>query len=169
MYIGICLIIKSPSICNFLDIDECEGDHSCHLSATCTNTVGLHECQCQCQPVYTRNGQSCTGSCSLSFKVRKFLPELVEKSYFKSYFSAGTVDDLFYTVFNHVTKPVRSRFETQNSDAFCLFLLPLDGRYINDRQQSGTKSQVWLWILELKEGVKFHNRVKQKNEDEKKN
>ena len=32
----------------------------------------------------------------------------------------------------------------QNSDAFCLFLLPLDGRYINDRQQSGTKSQVWL-------------------------
>ena len=62
----------------------------------------------------------------------------------KSYFSAGAVDDLFYTVFNHVTKPVRSFFETQNSDAFCLFLLPLDGRYINDRQHSGTKSQVWL-------------------------
>ena len=163
MYMDICLIIKSPSICNFLDIDECEGNHSCHLSATCTNTVRSHECQCQ--PVYTGNGQSCTGSCSLSFKVRKFSPELVEKSYF----SAGTVDDFFYTVFNHVIKPVRSLFETQNSDAFCLFLLPLDGRYIDDRQQSGTKSQVWLWILELKEGVKFHNCVKQQNEDEKKN
>ena len=126
MYKDVYIIIKSPSICNFSDIDEYKGNHSCHLSATCTNNVGSHDCQCQ--PVYTGNGQSCTGSCSLSFQVRKFSPELEGKSYF----SAGAVDDLFYTVFNHVTKPVRSFFETQNSDAFCLFLLPLDGRYIND-------------------------------------
>ena len=78
------------------------------------------------------------------------------------------LDELFYTVFNHY-KTLRSFFETQNSDTFCLFLLPLDGRYINDRQQSGTKSQVWLWTLELKEGVKFHKCVKEQNEDEKKN
>ena len=44
------------------------------------------------------------------------------------------LDDLFYTVLNHVTKPVRSFLRIQNSDAFFLFLLPLDGRYINDRQ-----------------------------------
>ena len=66
MYKDVCIIIKSPSICNFLDIDECEGSHSCRLSATCINTVGSHDCQCQ--PVYTENGQSCTGSCSLSLK-----------------------------------------------------------------------------------------------------
>ena len=30
MYRDVCIIIKSPSICNFLDIDECEGNHSCH-------------------------------------------------------------------------------------------------------------------------------------------
>ena len=42
-----------------------------------------------------------------------------------------------------VSKEYKNIFH-QNSDAFCLFLLPLDGRYINDRQQSGTKSQVWL-------------------------
>ena len=144
MYKGVYIIIKSPSICNFSDINECKGNHPCHLSATCTNTVGSHECRCQ--PVYTGNGQSCTGSCSLSFKVRKSHLSWWEKTYF----SAGAVDDLFYTVFNHVTKPVRSFFETQISDAFCLFLLPLDGRYINDRQQSRTKSQVWLWISELK-------------------
>ena len=71
------MIIKSPSIRNFSDIDECEGNHSCRLSATCTNTVGSHDFQCQ--PVYTGNGQSCTGSCSLSFQVRKFSPELEGK------------------------------------------------------------------------------------------
>ena len=78
MYKDVYIIIKSPSICNFSDIDEYKGNHSCHLSATCTNNVGSHDCQCQ--PVYTGNGQSCTGSCSLSFQVRKFSPELEEQS-----------------------------------------------------------------------------------------
>ena len=77
MYKDVYIIIKSPSLCNFSDIDEYKGNHSCHWSATCTNTVGSHDCQCQ--PVYTGNGQSCTGSCSLSFQVRKFSPELEGK------------------------------------------------------------------------------------------
>ena len=77
MYKDVYIIIKSPSISNFSDIDEYKGNHSCHLSATCTNTVGSHDCQCQ--HVYTGNGQSCTGSCSLSFQVRKFSPELEGK------------------------------------------------------------------------------------------
>ena len=44
---------------DFIDIDECKGNHSCHENANCTNTIGSHECNCQ--PGYTGNGQNCTG------------------------------------------------------------------------------------------------------------
>nr|XP_058967977.1 uromodulin-like [Pocillopora verrucosa] len=40
------------------DFDECKGNHACHESANCTNTIGSHVCDCQ--PGYTGNGQNCT-------------------------------------------------------------------------------------------------------------
>ena len=46
-------------IYDFTDIDECKGNHSCHLNATCTNTLGSHVCECH--PGYTGNGLNCTG------------------------------------------------------------------------------------------------------------
>ena len=33
-------------LCRFLDIDECKGNHSCHVNATCTNTKGSYVCTC---------------------------------------------------------------------------------------------------------------------------
>ena len=48
---------------DFTDIDECKGSHSCHVNATCTNTLGSHVCQCQTG--YTGNGQNCTGEFNL--------------------------------------------------------------------------------------------------------
>ena len=46
-------------IYGFSDIDECKGNHSCHVNAKCNNTLGSHICECQ--PGYTGNGQNCTG------------------------------------------------------------------------------------------------------------
>lgn len=43
----------------FSDIDECRGNHSCHVNASCTNTIGSHVCECH--PGYTGNGLNCTG------------------------------------------------------------------------------------------------------------
>ena len=48
---------------DFTDIDECKGSHSCHVNATCTNTLGSHVCQCHAG--YTGNGQNCTGEFNL--------------------------------------------------------------------------------------------------------
>ena len=31
---------------DFSDIDECKGNHSCHVNAICTNTKGLYVCTC---------------------------------------------------------------------------------------------------------------------------
>ncbi|CAH3157274.1 unnamed protein product [Pocillopora meandrina] len=42
------------------DIDECKGNHSCHVNATCTNTKGSYVCSCH--PGYTGNGRDCTGT-----------------------------------------------------------------------------------------------------------
>ena len=50
---------SAKCIYGFSDIDECEGNHSCHVNATCNNTLGSHVCECQ--PGYTGNGQNCTG------------------------------------------------------------------------------------------------------------
>ena len=46
-------------ICQFIDVDECKGNHSCHESLNCTNTFGSHVCDCQAE--YNGNGQNCTG------------------------------------------------------------------------------------------------------------
>ena len=44
---------------DFTDINECKGNHSCHVNASCMNTLGSHVCQCHAG--YTGNGQKCTG------------------------------------------------------------------------------------------------------------
>ena len=44
----------------FSDIDECEGNHSCHVNATCMNTKGPYVCTCH--PGYNGNGRDCTGT-----------------------------------------------------------------------------------------------------------
>ena len=45
---------------DFPDIDECKGNHSCHVNATCTNTNGSYVCTCN--PGYVGNGSDCTGT-----------------------------------------------------------------------------------------------------------
>ena len=44
---------------DYLDVDECKGNSSCHENAKCTNTNGSHVCECQ--HGYKGNGQNCTG------------------------------------------------------------------------------------------------------------
>ena len=44
----------------FSDIDECKGNHSCHVNATCMNTKGSYFCTCH--PGHTENGSDCTGT-----------------------------------------------------------------------------------------------------------
>ena len=48
---------------DFTDIDECKGNHSCHVNAACMNTLGSHVCQCHAG--YTGNGVNCTGKFNL--------------------------------------------------------------------------------------------------------
>ena len=43
----------------FTDINECKGNHSCHVNASCMNTIESHVCQCHAG--YTWKGQNCTG------------------------------------------------------------------------------------------------------------
>ena len=50
-------------IYGFSDIDECKGNHSCHVNATCTNTNGSFVCECQ--PGFNGNGKKCTGEFNL--------------------------------------------------------------------------------------------------------
>ena len=52
-------MMKCKYIYGFSDIDECKGNHSCHVNATCTNTNGSY--LCECHPVFNGNGQNCTG------------------------------------------------------------------------------------------------------------
>lgn len=48
------------NVLHFSDIDECaEGSHKCDVHATCTNTVGSHECTCNLS--HTGNGTFCRG------------------------------------------------------------------------------------------------------------
>ena len=44
---------------DFTDINECKGNRSCHVNATCMNILGSHACQCHAG--YTGNGQNCSG------------------------------------------------------------------------------------------------------------
>ena len=48
---------------DFTDIDECKGNHSCHVNATCKNILGSHVRQCQAG--YTGNGRNCSGEINL--------------------------------------------------------------------------------------------------------
>ena len=48
---------------DFTDIDECKGNHSCHVNATYKNILGSHVRQCQAG--YTGNGRNCTGEINL--------------------------------------------------------------------------------------------------------
>ena len=50
---------------DFTDIDECKGNHSCHVNAACMNTLGSHVCQCHAG--YTGNGENCIGKFHLFF------------------------------------------------------------------------------------------------------
>ena len=61
-----CVTVSHFFICDFIDIDECKGNHSCHENANCTNTNGSHVCDCQ--PGYTGNGQNCTGEFGIARK-----------------------------------------------------------------------------------------------------
>ena len=43
------------------DIDECTAlPSACHVNAQCTNTIGSY--RCTCNPGYTGNGKTCTGT-----------------------------------------------------------------------------------------------------------
>ena len=44
---------------DFTDINECKGNHSCHVKATYMNRLGSHVYQCHAG--YTGKGQNCTG------------------------------------------------------------------------------------------------------------
>ena len=64
LYIGITIKVRwqnwsAKCIYGFSDIDECKGNHSCHVNAKCNNTLGSHVCECQVG--CTGNGQNCTG------------------------------------------------------------------------------------------------------------
>ena len=56
-------MIKCKYVYGFSDIDECKGNHSCHVNATCTNIDGSYVCECQ--PEFNGNGQSWTGEFNL--------------------------------------------------------------------------------------------------------
>ena len=47
-------------MCLCLDVNECnENEHSCHVQAECTNTIGSYICKCN--KFHTGNGTFCTG------------------------------------------------------------------------------------------------------------
>ena len=55
----------------FSDIDECKGNHSCHVDATCTNTNGSYVCDCQ--PGFNGNDHNCTGEFNLFAIILKII------------------------------------------------------------------------------------------------
>ena len=66
--------MKCKHMYGFSDIDECKVNHSCHVSATCTNTNGSY--LCECHPGFNGNGQICTGEFDLLVMIfRIFLLE----------------------------------------------------------------------------------------------
>ena len=67
-------MMKCKYMYGFSDIDECKGNHPCHVSATCTNTNGSY--LCECHPGFNGNGQICTGEFDLLVMIfRIFLLE----------------------------------------------------------------------------------------------
>ena len=84
MHGNFCIILKSHFfICDFIDIDECKGNHSCHENANCTNTNGSYVCDCQ--PGYNGNGQNCTGEFGITRKCGHGLFLLVRSFFFWLY------------------------------------------------------------------------------------
>ena len=52
--------ITITNLNNILENDECDlGTHVCHSAATCTNTVGSYDCECELG--YFGDGYDCTG------------------------------------------------------------------------------------------------------------
>ena len=64
-------------ICDFIDVDECQGNHFCHENANCTNTIGSHVCNCQLG--YTGDGQNCTGDLIHIRAVHMYVDGPIEK------------------------------------------------------------------------------------------
>ena len=67
-FIMIVLILLSKEIQNIdfvdclffiTDVNECNNVTSCHVDATCNNTIGSYTCSCQ--DGYYGNGNNCTG------------------------------------------------------------------------------------------------------------
>lgn len=56
-------MIKYKYVYGFSDIDECKGNHTCHVNATCKNIDGSYVCECQ--PEFNGNGQNCTSEFNL--------------------------------------------------------------------------------------------------------
>ena len=50
---------------DFSDINECKGNHSCHMNAICRNTKGSYVCTCH--HGYVENGRGCVGIWCVSF------------------------------------------------------------------------------------------------------
>ncbi len=46
------------------EINECEGENSCHDNATCTNTIGSYNCSCY--DGFEGNGTNCEGKRKVS-------------------------------------------------------------------------------------------------------
>ena len=56
-------MVKYKYINGFSDIDECKGNHSCRVNATCKNTDGSYVCECH--PEFNGNGRNCTSKFNL--------------------------------------------------------------------------------------------------------
>ena len=84
------------NVYDFTDIDECKGNRSCHVNATCVNTLGSHVCQCHAG--YTGNGRNCTDESKIFPTCTIFRTVLhVTFTYSTAPFSrvAGQLDNLF--------------------------------------------------------------------------
>ena len=53
------MILKKKVFFRVSEINECDGVNDCHDNATCTNTVGSHNCTCK--EGFEGNGTYCIG------------------------------------------------------------------------------------------------------------
>ena len=51
-----------------LDINECDGDHGCHVNAQCINLDGGY--QCECLAGFTGDGRDCSSK-HINYVIRK--------------------------------------------------------------------------------------------------
>ena len=85
---------------DFTDIDECKGNHSCHVNATYKNILGSHIRQCQAG--YTGNGRNCTGEINLFAIILRIVLHHDTFNYSAAPFSgvARQLDNLFGQLFD---------------------------------------------------------------------